>query len=361
MSAEFKDTIRVRDHLFNVSLSYGSRWRAKSGKGSLQPVSLSIDIVHDVSSSGASDDLCLSNNYSDISKPVESALANISYPSVETLLQRALTEVQDMLKSATVAQIKIKIVQLKPPLHCKNVGLEAWSALENGKWEISKTRHFVTDFVRPTIVGINDVEREEEQDVVVNVVVETQAAPLDSVKLDFRNLTRILWTVCPSSALSIRYFPHSVQGIGKTSYPTLDALTTYATKETLTVLSQEFALDVEPLVTVSVAKPCALVHADASEVEITRNYADFRITPSKHSKVVIAFGSNLEDRFRNIEHALRLLEDPCAHLPGAGPHTQVFIVDTSFLYETAPMYVTDQPAFINGACLVMEFLQYSGP
>lgn len=28
------------------------------------------------------------------------------------------------------------------------------------------------------------------------------------------------------------------------------------------------------------------------------------------------------------------------------------ITDTSFLYETAPMYVTDQPAFINCGCLV---------
>ena len=28
------------------------------------------------------------------------------------------------------------------------------------------------------------------------------------------------------------------------------------------------------------------------------------------------------------------------------------VVATSFLYETAPMYVTDQPAFVNCACLV---------
>jgi dihydroneopterin aldolase/2-amino-4-hydroxy-6-hydroxymethyldihydropteridine diphosphokinase/dihydropteroate synthase len=284
---------------------------------------------------------------------------NNSYASLEDVLHRALAEVQEVLKSVTIPQIKIRIVQLKPPLHCKDVGLEAWSALENGKWEIARTRHFVTDFVRPTIIGVNDVEREEEQDVVVNVVVETQAVPLDSVKLDFRKLTRTIWTVCPSSIPSIRCLSHSVQGIGKTSYLTLEALTTYVAKETLTVLAKEFGLDVEPLVTVSVAKPCALVYADASEVQITRIYDDFQIAPlSKLSKAVIAFGSNLEDRFHNIEYALRLLEDPSSLLPEAGSHSQVSVTDTSFLYETAPMYVTDQPAFINGACLVMEFLQY---
>jgi 7,8-dihydro-6-hydroxymethylpterin-pyrophosphokinase len=48
------------------------------------------------------------------------------------------------------------------------------------------------------------------------------------------------------------------------------------------------------------------------------------------------------DRVANIEGALNFLEQK----------SDVKIVDTSFLYETLPMYVHDQPRFINGACLV---------
>lgn len=70
--------------------------------------------------------------------------------------------------------------------------------------------------------------------------------------------------------------------------------------------------------------------------------------------VAIALGSNLGDRFANIEHALRLLENPCQLLDPSvlGDNAQLEVVDTSFLYETAPMYVPDQPSFINGACMV---------
>lgn len=70
--------------------------------------------------------------------------------------------------------------------------------------------------------------------------------------------------------------------------------------------------------------------------------------------VAISLGSNLGDRFANIELALRLLEAPqqFSDLPDIGKDAEVTVTDTSFLYETAPMYVTDQPSFINCACLV---------
>ncbi|KAF7983345.1 hypothetical protein HWV62_22311 [Athelia sp. TMB] len=55
----------------------------------------------------------------------------------------------------------------------------------------------------------------------------------------------------------------------------------------------------------------------------------------------IALGSNLGDRFANIEHALRLLENP-AHVSqdsnvASRSEGHVAIVDTSFMYETAPI------------------------
>ena len=101
----------------------------------------------------------------------------------------------------------------------------------------------------------------------------------------------------------------------------------------------------------------------------------------------LALGSNLGDRFQNIERALRHLEalhtlrshlitnasesgvgsereharrkdapdeDANGNAVGVGAieDEDLEVVATSFLYETAPMYVTDQPAFVNCACLV---------
>lgn len=68
------------------------------------------------------------------------------------------------------------------------------------------------------------------------------------------------------------------------------------------------------------------------------------------STAAIAFGSNLGDSFHNIEFALRLLEVPNEILKDVAG--KVDIVNTSFLYESTPMYVEDQPSFINGACMV---------
>ncbi|PFH50855.1 hypothetical protein AMATHDRAFT_75326 [Amanita thiersii Skay4041] len=86
--------------------------------------------------------------------------------------------------------------------------------------------------------------------------------------------------------------------------------------------------------------------------------------------VVIALGSNLGDRFRNIELALRLLEHPTdvfvslndgrdspAESSAIPQDASLDIINTSFMYETAPMYVKDQSEFINCACIVETNLE----
>lgn len=132
-------------------------------------------------------------------------------------------------------------------------------------------------------------------------------------------------------------------------------------------------------ITVRVAKPAALRFADAPEISITRRASDYpcaieNAEPSRYvpfilmfymsdlfssvpqtskTHAVIALGANLGDRFQNIELALRYLDD-CSSLYPKGDHIsgEISVLSTSFLYETAPMYVEDQPSFINCACLV---------
>ena len=55
----------------------------------------------------------------------------------------------------------------------------------------------------------------------------------------------------------------------------------------------------------------------------------------------IAVGSNMGDRFKNIMNALTRLSE--------SEGSFIKVKRTSFLHETKPMYVLDQPAFLNGA------------
>ncbi|KAH8833881.1 Dihydropteroate synthase [Flagelloscypha sp. PMI_526] len=146
------------------------------------------------------------------------------------------------------------------------------------------------------IVGINPCEREEKQKVAfdINLTIPTSTSS-DSPELDLRSLS-----------------------LSSTTYLTLEALGITLIQE----CSQKSP--------VKAAKPYALVFASSSQIEISRSFADFA------------------DVFA-IPTALRLLEsDALLRQDGSYIH----VVDTSFLYETTPMYVTDQPPFLNGACII---------
>lgn len=61
-------------------------------------------------------------------------------------------------------------------------------------------------------------------------------------------------------------------------------------------------------------------------------------------KAYIALGSNVGDRLEMIEKACQMLS----------ANSNIRILRTSSLYETAPMYVAEQGRFLNGACEVRE-------
>src|SRR3954454_23728406 len=64
---------------------------------------------------------------------------------------------------------------------------------------------------------------------------------------------------------------------------------------------------------------------------------------NESSRAFIAFGSNLGDRVGHIEKALKEMEK-----------RQLKIKSVSALYETDPMYVTNQDTFLNGVCEVSQ-------
>ncbi|KIY67481.1 Dihydropteroate synthase [Cylindrobasidium torrendii FP15055 ss-10] len=333
-----RDWIRVRELSTDVLLASGARWPPKvAGKATLQPICITISIPTDVSYSAQHDDLASSINYSTIASGVRSILGSGTFTSLEHISRYVFDHIllNETFKGQ-FDQLHLRIAQLRPPVHCKTAVLETSAKrTEANKWTLSSFKHILEDIECNIIIGVNECERSETQLVRVNVEITGHASPSEHITTDVREVVRRLY----DSAL-------------ETNFLTLEALTSRLALTTLQELYRQGGQETMPTVNVKACKPFALVYAGASEVEVTRTYLDYPGLISKHNEpsletslhsVAVAFGSNIGDSFQHIEDALNLLESK---------HTGVSVVNTSFLYESAPMYVEDQPKFINGACMI---------
>jgi dihydroneopterin aldolase/2-amino-4-hydroxy-6-hydroxymethyldihydropteridine diphosphokinase/dihydropteroate synthase len=94
---------------------------------------------------------------------------------------------------------------------------------------------------------------------------------------------------------------------------------------------------------VIVDKPNAVMFAECASVRVTRSDKDYPstalesrlLTPDSHV-AYIAIGSNLGNRADFIEKSIAILKTRGS-----------LILGSSYMYESDPMYVTDQPAFLN--------------
>ncbi|KAI9513504.1 Dihydropteroate synthase [Russula earlei] len=233
---------------------------------------------------------------------------------------------------------------------------------------LSPDRLSVQNISCNVVVGLNPCEREDRQLVHFDVDVSTTVAREPENAFDFRRLAR-----------DIR------QEVESSEFVSLESLASLVARITLRHATQP-----DDVVTIRAAKPKALVFADAAEVEIVRTSHDYpamtRIedpapgfgldppldpsalgllaqdgvsapgssSPQGQHFAAIALGSNLGDRFANIEAALQLLESPELISAFEEPEESksLAVINTSFLYESAPMYVTDQPNFLNCACII---------
>lgn len=73
-----------------------------------------------------------------------------------------------------------------------------------------------------------------------------------------------------------------------------------------------------------------------------------------HHVVFLGLGSNLGSRLANLDRALSELVKPVGEGEEGGAGAKV--LDVSFAYETEPMFVEDQPRFLNAVCKVRSFL-----
>ncbi|KAJ7747983.1 Dihydropteroate synthase-like protein [Mycena maculata] len=355
--SSLQDTISINNLLLTVPLYTGAIWPKPPGQAALQPVLISLSIPHNISSTASTDDLSHTINYSLLCSILRESLNDKIHPleSLEDLSARIFDLL--LLRSGLDAlipffdQVHLKVIQSRAPLNCKAVGVASTATTSSGSsWSIGHVKQVIEDLECSTIIGVNACEREERQTVQVNISIERWDSGIQRGNwVDFRHLTRKLH-----------------EKIGTSSYQTLEALTSYIAEETLRHLwiAEPDHVQTPPLVTIKAAKPSAIIFASSSEIEIHRTYADYPYILAAEMKmglgdpalvvhtVALALGSNIGDRFYNIELALRMLEAPQAFLESKDANAIVSVVDTSFMYESAPMYVTDQPTFINCACMI---------
>jgi len=103
----------------------------------------------------------------------------------------------------------------------------------------------------------------------------------------------------------------------------------------------------------STANPSLIRGGATRQLSSSKQHVDVSSDNTLH-RAYIAVGSNLGDRHLNIASALELLCDPDWQ-PDSSDEV-VRLVQTSYLHETAPMYVTDQPTFLNGVVEIVTNL-----
>lgn len=193
------DLIRVNDLLISVLLHSGSRWPCKGSKPTAQPILVSLAIPHDITTTAISDDLSKSINYSTLASTLRTFLSQPAFESLEQILSRSfdLLLLPESSSAPRLSGARIKVVQLKPPLHCKALTVEGEAICGTGaSWNLTKIRHHIENLECETIIGVNPAERLERQLVRINIYIDTPDATWASKHwLDFRALTRRLYEV----------------------------------------------------------------------------------------------------------------------------------------------------------------------
>eukprot|EP00834_Sanchytrium_tribonematis_P007119 NODE_600_length_5523_cov_0.389749.p1 type:complete len:672 gc:universal NODE_600_length_5523_cov_0.389749:5038-3023(-) len=162
-----------------------------------------------------------------------------------------------------------------------------------------------------TIVGVNPHERLSLQPILIHL--EMKSGP---TKVNYRLICK------------------EVRNRAKiASFKTIEALNIH-------LLQAVFDCHLFRQVKITIDKPLAFGFANSARVISTRQldwYKEIRPSHDSPNIVFLSLGSNINAR-ENIHKALDFLQSECS------------LLDSSFLYESLPMYKTDQPNFLN--CVV---------
>ncbi|OLY80509.1 Folic acid synthesis protein fol1 [Smittium mucronatum] len=212
----------------------------------------------------------------------------------------------------------------------------------------------VNDLQISALLGANVYERHVRQNILVNITLH--------INKDAKNLEDPdAVSLYPSQLKQYRKLVRNVVQYVElgTGYLTIEALATAIAR----VCIIDFGLE---KVSILIKKPCVLMFASCSAVKITRTRAqllkelNFSYSPDSNISSLptsksdnlkhvayIAVGTNLGDRLDNIHKSIRMINQS----------SSCKVVDTGFLYQSAPMYFEDQPIFLNSALKVKTDLE----
>jgi len=323
-SEDGNDLIFVRS--LNLKATTGvDSWRRPKP----QPIRLSLWLKTSVALAGSTDHLPYSIHYGTVCSAVTRLVedSNTTFKSLEHLAE----DVAALALGHEIhgGWVKVAIEKPRALLRADSAGISIvrkrgprGEAQEEGE-----DRVFINDLRLVTIIGVNQCEREEKQNVVINITMhKPRYAGADDGfdrQYDFRTIAG-------------RVAEH----VEKSEYKTVEAFVTALAREACVTCGVS-------KVTVQAEKPSALTFAKAAGVKITRERSFFALElPEERGRggkheVFIALGSNLGDRYKNINDAVVEME-----------RRGIRVKRTSSLYQSAPMYVIDQPTFLNGVCQV---------
>lgn len=311
-----------------------------------QPILLSLWIKTSVALAGSTDHLPYSINYGTVAKTVSALVENSTFSSLDHLAE----EVSHLVLGPALGAGWVRVVVEKPRalLRADAAGISITRRREKNGRVIAEgeDRVFVKNLRLVTIIGIHPWEREEKQSVIINLTMHKEnkcaifgegtgqtvggdqkpdAARFDP-NYDFRAVAQ-----------------HVTEHVEASDYKTVEAFVTAVAREACVHCGIS-------KITVQAEKPSALTFAECPGVEITRqrsffNLEEFRTVGEGKHDVFIALGSNVGDRFRAVKDAVEELDKK-----------GIKVKRTSSLYQSAPMYVLDQPTFLNGVCQVSDFL-----
>ncbi|CAG8656755.1 13796_t:CDS:2, partial [Cetraspora pellucida] len=369
MEEEFHDKIIIKNLLVRNVTGVDSWERVKR-----QPVLINLILHKNISEAGEKDKLSYSINYGIVSKAVSKFAEDSVSDSIEALAE-GIAKI--CVNECHVPRVVVRVEKPRALLHAASAGVEIIRTREDYSLNDSNSNTlpiynnnrqdviFVKDLRLSAIIGVNPWEREEKQTVILNITIYS----------DF-NISSSQEGNVPK--------PHNYRTIVRTiskyveesTYQTVEAFATTAAKIAITQCQVN-------KVTIRVEKPSALVFAESAGIEITRSqsyladeirhisqpylnplngkgFGNTRSTIPERAEAIktalpkgynhfafIGLGSNMGDCFKNINEALQQLETIC----------KCKVLDTSFLYETSPMYVTDQPNFLNAACKIATNLK----
>ncbi|KAL2312255.1 Folic acid synthesis protein fol1 [Schizosaccharomyces pombe] len=303
------DTVVV-ENLNTFAVVGQDQWKRKEP----QPVQIDVYMRNNVQLAGEKDELKSTIHYGIASKLLRKEIEGSLFTTPKDLVNKiASLCFEDVIDTSHVS---IKLTLPKCVLRSKN-GLHYYAERERNSTSNFVDRIEFSDLELATILGIHAFERQEKQRVCLNI-------SFANTEVEALEIARAI-----------------AEYVEQSAFLTIEALVVNLSKYLC------FTKNLDDI-SIKAEKPSAITFANASAVQIYRTRSYFlqeslhKYESTKNKIAYLSFGSNIGDKFEQIQTALSMLHK----IEG------IRVLDVSPLYETEPMYYKDQPSFLNGVCKI---------